>query len=107
MSFIEKVPAASNLYECLLQDGAAAEERITDWIRQQKKRMLHKLCIDMERSEYTSFSMLAIVKMRVLMDEHFGIALHGFEGMRQSGSARRCSILFFRVPYSVIIFLLL
>ena len=29
---------------------------------QQKKKILHKLCIDMERSEYTSFSMLAILK---------------------------------------------
>ena len=27
-------------------------------MRQRKKRILHKLCIDMERSEYTSFSML-------------------------------------------------
>ena len=31
----------------------------TDRMRQRKKRILHKLCIDMERSEYTSFSMLA------------------------------------------------
>ena len=68
----------------------------TDRMRQRKKRILHKLCIDMERSEYTSFSMLAMlkcdrihlvlhvsdVKMRVPMDEHFDIALHGFEGMR-------------------------
>ena len=30
-----------------------------DRLRQRKKRNLHKLCIDMERSEYTSFSMLA------------------------------------------------
>ena len=28
-------------------------------MRQRKRMMLHKLCIDMERSEYTSFSMLA------------------------------------------------
>ena len=34
----------------------------TDRMRQRKKRILHKLCIDMERSEYTSFSMLAILK---------------------------------------------
>ena len=34
----------------------------TDWTCQQKKKILHKLCIDMERSEYTSFSMLAILK---------------------------------------------
>ena len=47
---------------CLLEDDAAVEEKITDRMRQQKKRILHKLCIDMERSEYTSFSMLAILK---------------------------------------------
>ena len=34
----------------------------TDRMRQRKKRILHKLCIDMERSEYTSFSMLVILK---------------------------------------------
>ena len=34
----------------------------TDRMRQRKKRILHKLCIDMERSEYTSFSMLAMLK---------------------------------------------
>ena len=45
--------------ECLLKDEAAVRRKITDWMRQQKKRILHKLCIDMERSEYTSFSMLA------------------------------------------------
>ena len=45
-----------------MKDDAAAEERITDRMRQQKKRILHKLCIDMERSEYTSFSMLAMLK---------------------------------------------
>ena len=39
-----------------------------DWMRQRKKKILHKLCIDMERSEY--------------MDEYFNAALHGFEGMR-------------------------
>ncbi|HJC73751.1 MAG TPA: hypothetical protein H9697_02195 [Candidatus Mediterraneibacter faecavium] len=33
-------------------------------MRQQKKRILHKLCIDMERSEYTSFSMLAMLKCK-------------------------------------------
>ena len=27
-----------------------------------EKRILHKPCIDLERSEYTSFSMLAILK---------------------------------------------
>ena len=42
-----------------MEDDAAVEEKITDRMRQQKKRILHKLCIDMERSEYTSFSMLA------------------------------------------------
>ena len=47
------------MYECLLKDNDAAEEKITDRMRQRKKRILHKLCIDMERSEYTSFSMLA------------------------------------------------
>ena len=31
-------------------------------MRQRKRMMLHKLCIDMERSEYTSFSMLAMLK---------------------------------------------
>ena len=46
----------------LLKDCAAEKERITDWISQRKKRILHKLCIDMKRSEYTSFSMLAILK---------------------------------------------
>ena len=54
-----KFRSLSRLYECLLKDGAAAEKKITDRIRQRKKMMLHKLCIDMERSEYTSFSMLA------------------------------------------------
>ena len=44
--------------ECLLKDEAAVRRKITDWMRQQKKRILHKLCIDMERSEYASFSML-------------------------------------------------
>ena len=34
----------------------------TDRMHQQKKKILHKLCIDMERSEYTLFSMLAILK---------------------------------------------
>ena len=47
-----------------MKDDAAAEERITDRMRQQKKRILHKLCIDMERSEYTSFSMLAMLKCK-------------------------------------------
>ena len=42
-----------------MEDDAAVEEKITDRMRQQKKRILHKLCIDMERSEYTSFYMLA------------------------------------------------
>ena len=45
-----------------MKDGAVAEERINDRMRQRKKRILHKLCIDMERSEYTSFSMLAVLK---------------------------------------------
>ena len=45
-----------------MKDEAAAEEKTTDRIRQRKKMMLHKLCIDMERSEYTSFSMLAMLK---------------------------------------------
>ena len=31
-------------------------------MKQQKKKILHKLCIDVERFEYTSFSMLAILK---------------------------------------------
>ena len=38
------------------------KKKLTDRMRQQKKRILHKLCIDMERSEYTSFSMLAMLK---------------------------------------------
>ena len=43
----------------MLKDGAAAEDKYTTGrMRQQKKKILHKLCIDMERSEYTSFSML-------------------------------------------------
>ena len=42
-----------------MKDDAAAEEKTADRIRQRKKVMLHKLYIDMERSEYTSFSMLA------------------------------------------------
>ena len=50
------------MYECLLKDEAAAEGNITDRMRQRKKMMLHKLCIDMERSEYTSFSMLEMLK---------------------------------------------
>ncbi len=45
-----------------MKDEAAVRRKITDWMRQQKKRILHKLCIDMERSEYTSFSMLAMLK---------------------------------------------
>ena len=45
-----------------MKDDAAAEERITDRMRQRKTRILDKLCIDMERSEYTSFSMLAMLK---------------------------------------------
>ena len=40
------------------------------------------------------------------MDEHFNLALHGFEGMRKSGSAQCCSILFFCVLYSSTIFIL-
>ena len=62
MSFIGKVPATFDLYECLLKDNATAEVKCTDRMRQQKKKILHKLCIGMERSEYTSFSMLAILK---------------------------------------------
>ena len=34
----------------------------TDRMRQRKQRILHKLCIDMEHSEYTSFSMLVMSK---------------------------------------------
>ena len=60
--FIDEVPISSGLYECLLRDDATAEERFTDRMKQQKKRILHKLCIDKERSEYTSFSMSAILK---------------------------------------------
>ena len=61
VDFIDEVPFSSDFYECLLKNDAAAE-KCTDRIRQQKKKILHKLCIDMERSEYTSFSMLAILK---------------------------------------------
>ena len=54
--------------EYLLKDSAVAENKYTaDWMCQQKKRILHKLCIDMERSEYTSFSMLAILKCEFQM----------------------------------------
>ena len=60
--FINKVPICSGLYECLLEDSPAAENKCTDWMKQQKKKILHKLCIDVERFEYTSFSMLAILK---------------------------------------------
>ena len=56
---VDKVLTSSGFYECLLKDDAVAEGEITDRMRQRKKMMLHKLCIDMERSEYTSFSMLA------------------------------------------------
>ncbi len=49
-----------------MKDDAAAEEKPTDRMRQRKKRILHKLCIDMERSEYTSFSMLAMLKCEFL-----------------------------------------
>ena len=62
MNFVSYVPLLSGLYEGLLKDEAATEEKITDRMRQRKKRRLHKLCIDMERSEYTSFSMLAMLK---------------------------------------------
>ena len=62
INFSDEVPISSGLYECLLRDIAAAEDKITDRMGQRKQRMLHKLCIDMERSEYTSFSMLAILK---------------------------------------------
>ena len=62
VNFVDKVPTSSGLYECLLKDNATAEFKCTDRMRQQKKKILHKLCIDMERSEYTSFSMLAILK---------------------------------------------
>ena len=61
MNFIDEVPVTSDLYEGLLKDGTAAK-KYTGRIRQQKKKILHKLCIGMERSEYTSFSMLAILK---------------------------------------------
>ena len=44
--------------------------------------------------------------MRVPLDEHFDLALHGFEGMRQSGSAQRCRILFSRVPHSHLVVIL-
>ena len=45
-----------------MKDDAAAEEKVDDRMRQRKKRILHKLCIDMERSEYTSSSMLEMLK---------------------------------------------
>ena len=61
MNFIDEVPVTSDLYEGLLKDGTAAK-KYTGRIRQQKKKILHKLCNGMERSEYTSFSMLAILK---------------------------------------------
>ena len=58
---------SSGLYEYLLKDGAAAENKyITDRMRQQKKKILHKLSIDIERSEYTSFSVLVKSKCKFL-----------------------------------------
>ena len=65
----------------LLKDCAAEKERITDWISQRKKRILHKLCIDMKFRIHLVLH-VSDIKMRVPMDEHFDIALHGFEGMR-------------------------
>ena len=62
INFVDYSPISSGLYECLLKGDAAAEEKPTDRMHQQKQRRLHKLCIDMERSEYTSFSMLAMLK---------------------------------------------
>ncbi len=62
INVVNEVPISSGLYECLLKDDAVVEEKPTDRMHQQKQRRLHKLCIDMERSEYTSFSMLAILK---------------------------------------------
>ena len=41
---------------------ALQRKMCTDRMWQQKKKIPHKLCIDMERSEYTLFSMLAILK---------------------------------------------
>ena len=61
--FFDYDPFSTEQDEDLLKDGAAAEDKYTTGrMRQQKKKILHKLCIDMERSEYTSFSMLAILK---------------------------------------------
>ena len=62
IDFADEVPISSGSYECLLKDVAAVRGKTTDRMHQQKQTILHKLCIDMERSEYTSFSMLAILK---------------------------------------------
>ena len=57
ISFIDEVPVSSyrrssglfDLYEYLLKDSAVAENKYTaDWMYQQKKKILHKLCIDMD-----------------------------------------------------------
>ena len=47
---------------CLLNGYRCSSKDILIEQRTQKKKILNKLCIDMERSEYTSFSMLAILK---------------------------------------------
>ena len=61
----------------------------TDWTCQQKKRILHKLCIDMERSEYTSFSMLAILKCEFQMTS---ILILRYMDSRGWGKAGRHSV---------------
>ena len=48
VNFVDKVPTSSGLYECLLKDNATAEFKCTDRMRQQKKKILHKLCIGMD-----------------------------------------------------------
>ena len=68
--------------ECLLKDEAAVRRKITDWMRQQKKRILHKLVHRHGAFRIHLVLHVSDVKMRVPMDEHFDIALHGFEGMR-------------------------
>ena len=80
---------------------------ITDRMRQRKKRILHKLCIDMERSEYTSFSMLARLKCESQWTSIF-IPLTWIRGdeVKRVGTVR-CRILFFRVPYSILMVILI
>ena len=61
----------------------------TDRMWQQKKKIRHKLCIDMERSEYTSFSMLTILKCEFQMTS---ILILRYMDSRGWGKAGRHSV---------------